>query len=469
MKNGVELELCIERIVPGGYALGRFEDQPVHVPFAVPGDRVRVRVTGRRKRRLEAELLEVLEPSPLRVEPRCRYFGECGGCRWQNLSYAAQLDAKRQAVEQAFAARGLLRGVEVAPVIGAERTWFYRNKMEFSFGARRWLTAREVASGERFDRGFALGMNVPGFFDRLLDLHECHLQSELSARLVNGVRELAREQDWSAWDVRKKEGYLRHLVIRTPERSTEVLLNVVTSSHDSERMEKLAAFLRAAFPQVTTLVNTINSGVAQVAFGEAMHTVFGPGMVRDRIGRHSFEIAPHSFFQTNTVQAERLYEVARESAGLRATDLVFDLYSGVGAIALFFSDHVRLVVGLEIDAQAVAAARRAAAENGVRNATFEAVDLGSASPARVLEGFGRPDVVVLDPPRAGIHPRMAPWIASLGARTLVYVSCNPETQARDLELLAARYELARVQPVDLFPHTDHVENVASLEAVRVPF
>ncbi len=468
MKKGVELEVCIESIAPGGCGLGLCDGRPVHVAFAVPGDRVRARVTGRRKRRLEAELLEVLEPSPLRVEPRCRYFGECGGCRWQNLSYAAQLDSKRQAVEQAFAARGLLRGVTVPPVIGAERTWFYRNKMEFSFGARRWLTAREVASGERFDRGFALGMNVPGCFDRLLDLHECHLQSELSARLVNGVRELARAENWSAWDIKQKEGYLRYLVIRTPERAPEVLLNVVTSSHDAERMEWLAAYLQAEFPQVTTLVNTIHGGVAQVAVGQAAHIVFGPGVVRDRIGRHWFEIAPHSFFQTNTLQAERLYEVARECAALRPTDLVFDLYSGLGAIALFFSDHVRQVVGLEVDAQAVAAARRAAAENGVGNASFEVADLGGDPPARALERCGRPDVVVLDPPRAGIHPRMAPWIASLGARTLVYVSCNPETQARDLALLAG-YELARVQPVDLFPHTDHVENVASLEAVRVPF
>ncbi|MFG0315835.1 MAG: 23S rRNA (uracil(1939)-C(5))-methyltransferase RlmD [Planctomycetota bacterium JB042] len=462
MKPGTELTLRIDRLADKGRSAGRSDGREVHVPFAVPGDEVRVAILGKRKRRLEARLLELVEPSPLRDDPRCRYFGSCGGCTRQNVRYAAQLDLKREAIERTFFDAGLLAHAEVRPTLGAEEIYDYRNKMEFSFGARRWLTEAEVESGEAFDRDFALGLHVPGHFDRLLDLEECHLQGEVSRRIVNGLRALAKEQGWPPWNVRRAEGFLRHVVIRTPAREAEVLVDLVTFAHDPERMETVAARLRRDVPEVTTLVNTVNDGVAQVAHGSESHVVFGDGVVHDRIGPFRFEIAAHAFFQTNTRQAERLYEVAREFAALRESDVAYDLYCGLGTITLFMARDVRHVLGVEIDPVTTACARRNAAANGVENVSFEAGDLLEVIDAPLVERTGAPDVVLVDPPRAGIHPKMVRKIDLLGAERLVYVSCNPKTQAKDLEALKRSYDVTAIQPVDLFPHTDHVENVVAL-------
>ena len=462
MKRGVELELTIDRIGERGIAVGTHSGLDVQVPFGVPGDRVRVRVLGRRKRKTQAQLLEVLAASPLRVDPRCRYFGSCGGCIWQNLLYSAQLDVKRQAVEDAFSEQGLLGDTTIPQTIGSESTYYYRNKMEFSFGAKRWLTDWEVQSGEEFDRQFALGMHMPGYYDRLLDLEECFLQSELTTRLLCGIRGFAKQRDWSAWDLRGKTGDLRHVVMRIPRHTEEVLLNLVTSTDHPERMQAFAAYLKDSFPEVTTLLNTVNTGVAQVSTGELVRLIFGTGKVHDRIGPYTFEIGPHSFFQTNTTQAERLYEVARQFAEPGPEDLVYDLYSGLGAISLYFSGSARQVVGLELDRSAVEAAQRSAEFNGVSNVTFASGDLADCLNADFVQKYGAPDIVVLDPPRAGLHPRALSELRKLKAQRIVYVSCNPNTQARDLAGLVGEYELVRVQPVDLFPHTAHVENVALL-------
>lgn len=464
VKRGVELDLLIDRIADGGCGVGTADEKAVFVAHAVPGDRIRARILGRRKRRLMGEILEVLEPSPLRVEPRCKYFGSCGGCRRQNLLYTAQLDAKRQQVEDSFAEHGLLRDARVLPVLGSEKIFYYRNKMEFSFGARRWLTDKEVKTGEEYDRTFALGMHVPGHFDRLLDLSECHLQSELSSELVNGVRAFCRDQEWSPWSVRRQVGFLRHLVIRQPAHSEELMLNLVTQRYEPERMAALAAFLKERFSAVTTLVNTINPGVAQVATGDQVEVVFGTGLVHDRIGPYVFEIGPHSFFQTNTRQAERLYQVVAEYAAPSRDELLFDLYSGLGSIALFLSASVGRVIGFELEEEVVVAARRNAAQNGVGNAEFVAGDLARILDQDPIKRHGQPDVLVLDPPRAGIHPRALERILELGAGRIVYVSCNPASQARDLKKLANAYRIEAIQPVDLFPHTDHVENVVLLGA-----
>ena len=462
LKRGTEVELSIDRIAERGFAVGDLDGKLIHVAHAVPGDTIRAQMLGRRKRRKEARLIEVLESSPLRVEPRCRYFGSCGGCSWQSMLYSAQLDAKRQTVEDAFSGAGLLGEAEVGPVLGSEETYFYRNKMEFSFGARRWLTEWEIESGDDFDRDFALGMHVPGFYDRLLDLEECFLQSELTTRLLQGVRAFAKREGWTAWDLRQRRGFLRHMVLRTPRHSDEVMLNLVTNADDPERMSSFGSFLRAEFPEVTTLVNTVNTGVAQISTGELVRIIFGTGTCHDRIGPYTFEIAPHSFFQTNTIQAERLYEVAARMADAGPEDLVFDLYSGLGAISLFLSGSAGRVVGLELDRTAVEAAERSAAFNGVSNVTFAAGDLSSCLNSDFATKYGEPRIVILDPPRAGLHPRTVHGLRELAPERIVYVSCNPETQARDLSSLVHDYSLVQIQPVDLFPHTHHVENVALL-------
>lgn len=464
MNKGTTLEVTVEKFADRGMSIARADGYIVFVPGGVPGDRMRVTLVRARKNFGESRVDALLEPSPLRTEPRCAYFGACGGCKWQHVEYSAQLDAKRQTVSDAFRAFPGIADIPVHPTLGTEETYFYRNKMEFSFSADRWLTQAEIASGERFDLSFALGLHAPGHFNKVIDLAECHLQSELSARIVNGVRDFARGSSWPAWNLKTHSGYLRHLVIRQARHTGELMVNLVTSYLDEERMAALAAFLRERFPEVTTLINGVHSGMSQTAFGESLHTIFGPGVIRDRIGRHLFEIGPNAFFQTNTTQAERLYSVAREFARFRPTDLVYDLYCGAGTISLYVADAVRHVVGVELIEQAVENARANSAANGVENVTFETGDMLRLFNRSFVERHGRPDVLIVDPPRAGMHPKVVAQIAALRPERLVYVSCNPLTQARDLEALVEAYTIDEMQPVDLFPHTFHIENVARLTA-----
>ena len=464
LKRGDEVELAIEKFADRGKSLARLDGYVVFVPGAVPGDRVRARVFKSKKKYAEARLLDVLEPSPLRTEPRCFYFESCGGCKWQHVAYDAQLAAKRQSVQEALIHHGHLEAVDVRPPLGAASIYFYRNKMEFSFSTHRWLTPKEIATGKAFDTGFALGLHVPGNFYKVLDLDECHLQSELSVEIVNGVREFARMRDWKPWNIRTHEGFLRHLVIRQGAHTGETMVNLVTNGYDRSRMAELAIYLRMELPDVTTFVNAINTGPAQTAYGEAIHTVFGPGVIHDTIGPYHFEIAPNAFFQTNTHQAARLYEVARDFADLRPDDLVYDLYCGAGTISLFVAGHARHVVGVELVKEAVDNARANAAANGVENITFVTGDMLKLFTPDFIEQHGKPDVLIADPPRAGIHPKVVKQIAKVRPERFVYVSCNPLSQARDIALLADAYTVEAVQPVDLFPHTHHVENVVKLRA-----
>ena len=478
LKRGREVELTLEQFADRGKSLARLGADPdtgrggfvVFVAGAVPGDRVRARVIKRKKSFAEARMLELLEPSPLRTAPRCEYFDACGGCKWQHVAYPAQLEMKAEAAVGALRHAGLsLDGADVRPALGAGDhdgsggTYFYRNKMEFSFSAQRWLTDWEVASGETFETDFALGLHVPGRFDKVLDLKACYLQSEWSAALVNGVRAFAKEHGWQPWHAREHTGFLRILGVRTPAHTDDRMVNLVTSGRDEDRVAAFAAFLRAEFPEVTTLVNTVNEGVAQTSYGEA-HVVFGPGVVRDRIGDYTYEIASNAFFQTNTVMAERLYAVAREFAHLKPTDTVYDLYCGAGTISLFVADAVEKVVGVELVEEAVENARASAEANGVTNCTFVAGDMLELFKPDLVDEHGRPDVLILDPPRAGLHPKVVGQIAHLRPERIVYVSCNPQSQARDLHYLleAAAYTVEAVQPVDMFPHTHHVESVVGL-------
>jgi 23S rRNA (uracil1939-C5)-methyltransferase len=462
LKKGSIVTLEMEKFADRGKSLTRLDGYVVFVAGSVPGDTIKARVFKKRKKFAEAALLEVITPSPLRTEPKCSYFLTCGGCKWQHVQYDSQLEAKQQSVQDAFEHHGGFESVEVKKTIGAENTYYYRNKMEFSFSAGRWLTPTEIASGEDFDTSFALGLHVPGNYAKVLDLKECYLQSELSTNLVNAVRDLALEHEWKPWDTRRHVGYLRHLVIRQSAKMPEMMVNLVTSYVDTERTELFAEFLKSKFPQVTTLVNTINSGVAQTAFGEEAHVIFGPGVVHDKIGDCTFEIASNAFFQTNTFQAQTLYEVALEFAELKPTDLVYDLYCGAGTISCFVAPHVKHVVGVELIEEAVQNARKNAKANGISNVSFITGDMMRLFNASFVKKHGRPDVLIVDPPRAGLHPKVVEQIKELAPDRFVYVSCNPMTQARDLALLADTYDVDVVQPVDLFPHTHHIESVARL-------
>jgi 23S rRNA (uracil1939-C5)-methyltransferase len=462
MKRGAEVEIEVEKFADRGKSLARLDGYVVFVAGAVPGDRIRARVIKRKKKFAEARLLEVLRPSPLRTTPRCRYFGVCGGCKWQHVAYEAQCEAKQESVRDALVHAGGFEAPEVRATIGASDIYFYRNKMEFSFSAQRWLTPNEIASDAAFDRDFALGLHIPGQFSKVLDLKECHLQSPLSVRLVNAVRDFTKQAGWAPWHIREHTGYLRHLVIRQGAHTGEVMVNLVTNGFEEERMAQLADYFQEAFPEVSTLVNTINTGVAQTAFGEAVHVIYGPGVIHDDIGPYRFEIASDAFFQTNTRQAEQLYNVVRDFAELRPDDVLYDLYCGAGTIAIFLAESVQRVVGVELVEAAVRNARANAAANGIENCVFHSGDMLRVFTPEFVEAHGRPDVLVVDPPRAGMHEKVVAQIARLRPERLVYVSCNPQTQARDLAWLGDRYTIDAVQPVDLFPHTHHIENVVQL-------
>ncbi|MEM9996107.1 MAG: 23S rRNA (uracil(1939)-C(5))-methyltransferase RlmD [Bacteroidota bacterium] len=475
IKRGASVELTLEKFADRGKSLARVDGYVVFVPRGVPGDRVRVGIRKRKRSYAEGVIEEVLTPSPLRTDPRCTYFGTCGGCKWQHVQYDAQLEAKRQSVAEAFAHAGGFEastsgavGINVLPTIGMETAdgaapFFYRNKMEFSFSARRWLTDWEIATGEQFDTSFALGLHAPGRFDAVLDLDACYLQSEWSSRLVNATRAFAKEHGWKPWAIRDHEGFLRHLVVRTPGNTDERMVVLTTNGHDAERMEAFAGMLRADFPETTTFVNAVNTGKAQVAFGEVYHTIFGPGVVHDTIGGYRFEIAPNAFFQTNTRQAERLYAVAADFADLTPDDLVYDLYSGAGTISIYLAEKVKHVVGVELIEAAVENAKANAKANEVKNVTFAQGDMRDLFAPAFIEAHGRPDVLIVDPPRAGLHPKVVEQLGKLRPERFVYVSCNPQSQARDLALLKDIYRVEQVQPVDLFPHTHHVEAVAKLQ------
>ncbi|MFO8099697.1 MAG: 23S rRNA (uracil(1939)-C(5))-methyltransferase RlmD, partial [Salinibacter sp.] len=323
------------------------------------------------------------------------------------------------------------------------------------------LIREEIDSGKDFDTDFALGLHVPGNFHKVLDLQECHLHSELSARLVNGIRDFVKAQGWAPWDIRNQEGFLRHLVLRTGEQTGDCMVNLVTYGAPDDRISALAEFLQADFPEVTTFIHTNHTGKSQNPEGEEQ-VVFGPGVIYDEIGNYRFEISPGAFFQPNTLQAERLYEVAREFAEFRPSDHLYDLYCGAGTISLFMSEYVDEVTGAELVEDAVANARTNAKMNAVDNCTFVAGDLKDLLTADFVDTHGRPDVLIIDPPRAGMHKNVVAQIAELAPERFVYVSCNPQTQVRDLERLRDTYRVDAVQPVDMFPHTPHVENVVRL-------
>ena len=461
VSRGDLLELEIEKFADKGKSLARVDGYVIFVEGAVPGDRIRAYVHRTKSNYAEAKLDTLLEPSDLRTAPRCRYADACGGCTWQHVGYDAQLNMKRQSVQDAFNQQSEFEDLEVRPTIGSPKRFFYRNKMDFDFSADRWLTREEIDSGKDFEMDFALGLHVPGDFHKVLDLQECHLHSELSVRLVNGIRDFVKDQGWTPWDIRNQEGFLRHLVLRTGERTGDCMVNLVTYGAPMERITAFADFLQSDFSEVTTYVHTNHTGTSQNPEGEEQ-VVFGPGVIYDEIGDYRFEISPSAFFQTNTLQAERLYEVARDFADLAPSDRLYDLYCGAGPISLFMSEYVNEVVGAELVEDAVANARTNAKMNDVENCTFVSGDLKDLFTAEFVDTHGAPDVLIVDPPRAGMHKDVVAQIADLAPERFVYVSCNPQTQVRDLERLRDTYRIDAVQPVDMFPHTPHVENVVRL-------
>jgi 23S rRNA (uracil1939-C5)-methyltransferase len=469
--RGDELDVTIEAVAAEGKSLVRVEGLVVFVRGGVPGDRARIRVTYQKKKFAEAEVIDLLIPSPSRVTPRCRHFGVCGGCTWQNTAYDVQCMFKRQHVVDALERIGGFHGMDVGPTLGALDPFYYRNKMEFSFGSR-WLSreemadqsGRDTASGE--SERFALGLHIPARYDRVLDVHECWLQSPESVAIVNFTRGFFIERKVPICSTDTNTGYLRNLVIKEARRTGDRMVNLVTREDSPRLMAEYTNALVAAIPGVTTVVNNITERKSQVSLGEREVVYHGTGTITEKIGHRVYRVSANSFFQTNTDQAERLYDAAARLAELRKEDTVFDLYSGTGTIALHVADQVRSVLGVESVATSVDDARRNALDNGVTNCTFLLGDIKDTllSARHGGESLPAPDVIIVDPPRAGMHEKVVRELLSMDARRIVYISCNPATQARDLKILceAGKFVLRAVQPVDMFPHTNHIENIVLL-------
>ncbi len=472
LKKGSEVELEIDSLAFGAKGLARLNGYVVFVEQALPGQRVRALLTKKKRDYAEARLVEVLQQSPDYVTPRCSHFHDCGGCLLQNFRYEKQLEAKRRQIEEVLVHLGGVAQPQVANVIGSPQQFFYRNKMEFSFARQRWLTRAEIAGAQNItERNFALGLHARNSFDKTLDIRACYLFSEISNDILAAVRTFAKNSSLLPYTTRDHTGFWRFLVMREGKRTGEFMLNFVTADSPEGRAavaELSAAFVRE-FPIITTIVHNINRSKAQIAFGEEEIILHGRGYLREQIADCTFHISANSFFQTNTLGAEQLYAVAREFAALTGAENVYDLYCGAGTIAIFIAKLAQQVVGFEIVLEAIRDAAMNCSLNNIDNCHFVRGDLKDelARVPLLVQRWGRPDVIIADPPRAGMHPRVLLKILELAPQRIVYVSCNPATFARDVRVLCNKdYQLEKVQPVDMFPHTAHCEVVGLL--VRRP-
>ncbi len=453
--------LEIETIAAEGKALGHYNDMVVFVPMTVPGDVVDVQIRSKRRRFMEGTVVAYRKRSPLRVEPRCEHYGVCGGCKWQHLPYEEQLRFKQEQVSEQLRRIGRIELPETSPILGSEQTFFYRNKLEFTFSDKRWLTTEEVTSGAELGDLRALGFHIPGLFDKVLDIRKCWLQPDPSNEIRMAVRDFCTQHDYSFYNVREHTGLMRNLIIRTAS-TGEVMVIVVFAIEDRERIDTLMSYVGERFPQITSLMYVVNTKLNDTIGDQQVVLFRGRDHIFEQMEGLRFKIGPKSFYQTNSAQAYELYKVAREFAALEGDEIVYDLYTGTGTIANFVARGCRKVVGVEYVPEAIEDAKVNAALNGLDNTVFYAGDMKDVLNEAFIEANGRPDVVILDPPRAGIHEDVAHTVLAAAPRRIVYVSCNPATQARDLAIFDEAYRVTRIQPVDMFPHTHHVENVVQL-------
>jgi 23S rRNA (uracil1939-C5)-methyltransferase len=449
-----------------GNAIARVDDMVIFVPGMIPGDVVDIMVKRKKRRYMEGVTVAVTIPSPDRITPPCRHFGICGGCRWQHLPYEKQLFYKEKQVRDNLTRIGHLKIPDINPIIGSDKIYGYRNKVEFTFSEKRWITNEEAASGKELMNMPALGFHIPGIFDKVLDISECLLMSDPSDRIRNEVRRYALENRLSFYDFKEHKGFLRNMIIRYTT-TGEVMIILVTTDHDSAAREHLLNHLRNSFPEINSLWYIINTK-RNDSLADLMPVHFsGSQHITEEMKGLKFRVGPKSFYQTNSRQAERLYGVVKDFAHLSGSENVYDLYTGTGAIACYLASCAGRVTGIEYIEEAVSDARENALHNDIGNAVFIAGDIKDVFNETLFSERGRPDVIVTDPPRAGMHGDVTAAILRSGADRIVYVSCNPATQARDLDLLSRVYDVMSVQPVDMFPQTFHVENVALLKKKRV--
>lgn len=455
----------ITGVAAEGKAVARVDDLVVFVPYAVPGDVADLKVRRKKHSYAEAEAVAFHEYSPERAVPFCKHYGICGGCKWQCLDYEYQLKYKQQQVFDALTRIGKVELPEIMPILGSEHTREYRNKLEFTFSNKRWLTWDEVERNVVYDNMDALGFHIPGAFDKVLDIEECHLMQGLNNRLRNGIREFAHSEGIPFYDLRSHSGVLRGMMLRMSSTGEVMLLIQARVESDSDRMwlEKTLQYIADGFPEVTSLLYVVNNKCNDTFGDLEVVTYKGTDVIYEEMEGLRFKVGPKSFYQTNSAQAYNLYKVARDFAALTGEEVVYDLYTGTGTIANFVASKAKKVIGIEYVEDAIVDARVNAALNGFDNLTFFAGDMKDILTREFIEVHGRPDVIITDPPRAGMHEDVINTILFAAPQRIVYVSCNPATQARDLQLLDSDYKVVAVRPVDMFPHTHHVENVVLLQ------
>ena len=460
MKNKVITNLLIERIASEGKCLGHHEEKVVFVTGVAPGDVVDVRITKGKSSFMEGEPVKFHEYSKERIEPFCSHFGTCGGCKWQHINYDLQKTYKRQQVLDQFQRIAKVEMPEVAPTLGSEKTRYYRNKLDFTFSNKKWLTIEQIQSGENFDRN-ALGFHIPKMFDKIIDVDHCYLQGSISNDVRNELRAFALANNLSFYDIRNQVGLLRNLIIRTTSTNQSMVI-VQFGEEDPEGIQKVMEFLNEKFPEITSLLYVINTKGNETFHDLELVTFAGESFIVEEMEGLKFRIGPKSFYQTNSEQAYELYKVARDFADLQGDEVVYDLYTGTGTIANFVAKKAKQVIGIEYVEAAIEDAKLNSQINGLDNTLFYAGDMKDMLNDEFIANHAAPDLIITDPPRAGMDEKVVQMLLRLNAPKIVYVSCNPATQARDVALLGEKYKVEKVQPVDMFPQTYHVENVVLL-------
>lgn len=464
-KTQIVENLLITDIAAEGVAVGRHENFVIFVAGVIPGDVVNVMLTRKRKNYSESKLLEIVKPSPDRVDAFCRYFGKCGGCKWQMLPYEKQLYYKQKQVSDQLARIGGIAGVPINNILGADNTVHYRNKLEYTFCDRRWFDSSDANVDKESRDAEGLGFHVQGMFDRVIDIDKCWLQREPSNEIRNELRNFTRRDGYNYYNCRSHEGMMRNLMVRTSTLG-ETMAVVVFAKNDKPLIEALMKHIDEKFPELTSLQYVVNEKFNDTIYDLDVVCWKGRDFIYEELDGLKFKINAKSFFQTNTEQTLKLYSKAVEYAEVGSNDIVYDLYTGTGTIANFVARHCRKVIGIESVPEAIADARINSETNGITNTSFFVGDMKDVLTEKFIAENGRPDIVILDPPRAGVHENVINVIKRVAPRKIVYVSCNPATQARDISLLSDMYKVTAIQPVDMFPHTHHVENVVKMVNVN---
>ncbi|MDL2212552.1 23S rRNA (uracil(1939)-C(5))-methyltransferase RlmD [Bacteroides sp. OttesenSCG-928-D19] len=457
-------EVTITDVAAEGKAIAKVDDLVVFVPYVVPGDVVNLQIKRKKNKYAEAEAVKVHQYSEKRAEAFCQHYGVCGGCKWQILPYSEQIRYKQKQVTDNLVRIGKIELPDITPILGSEKTQFYRNKLEFTFSNKRWLTNEEVRQNVVYDQMNALGFHIPGAFDKVLDIEKCWLQNDISNRIRNSVRQYAIENNYSFFNLRTQEGMLRNIIVRTST-TGELMVIVAAKIEEEEAMERfreLLQFMGESFPEITSLMYVVNNKCNDTITDLDVKVFKGNDHIFEEMEGLRFKIGPKSFYQTNSEQAYNLYKIARNFANLTGKELVYDLYTGTGTIANFVARQAQKVIGIEYVPEAIEDAKVNSHLNNIENTLFFAGDMKDILTQEFIAEHGRPDVIITDPPRAGMHQDVIDVLLFAEPQRIVYVSCNPATQARDLALLDGVYKVEAVQPVDMFPHTHHVENVVLL-------